>query len=176
MQSIYNRPSSLKSARFISSKLHTSPQNTQNFISSQESHQLFKRTQIRENSRNIAPVPNGPNAVWQVDLMDMSNWARWNKGYHFILIASDTFSKMIRVVPMHRKTKEDSLAAFRLLFKYVAPSSSFRTAALSSPIIWQRIWPRIFTYAGPSQKSVRMRLRSRVIFGMLQDCLPKELA
>ena len=43
---------------------------------------------------------------WQADLVDISSWARFNKGYKFLLTCIDLFSKFAWVVPLKSESGE----------------------------------------------------------------------
>jgi transposase InsO family protein len=45
------------------------------------------------------------DCLWFADLLDMSNYSRQNKGFHWILLCVDTFTRMAFAEPRKRKTK-----------------------------------------------------------------------
>ncbi|OAJ42903.1 hypothetical protein BDEG_26295 [Batrachochytrium dendrobatidis JEL423] len=53
------------------------------------------------------------NDQWQVDLIDLSKYARWNAGYKYLLCAIDVFSRKSFVVAM--KKKSDTTDAMRVI-------------------------------------------------------------
>eukprot|EP00794_Sanderia_malayensis_P013361 gene13361-biopygen10675 len=59
----------------------------------------------------------GPNRMWEVDLLDMSEYARRNKGVHFLLVVVDQFTKKLFVSPCKHKSQGDVLDAFRDIFE-----------------------------------------------------------
>ena len=61
-------------------------------------------------------VTRGLNDVWDVDLMDMSNLAKYNDGVHFIAIFIDIFSRYLYVEPMKNKTTKGTLTAIKMFF------------------------------------------------------------
>ena len=62
-------------------------------------------------------VTRGLNDVWDVDLMDMSNLAKYNDGVHFIAILIDIFSRYLYVEPMKNKTTKQTLTAIKNVFR-----------------------------------------------------------
>ena len=58
----------------------------------------------------------GLNDVWDVDLMDMSNLAKYNDGVHFIAIFIGIFSRYLYVEPMNNKTTKETLIAIKNVF------------------------------------------------------------
>ena len=61
-------------------------------------------------------VTRGLNDVWDIDLMDMSNMAKYNAGVHFMAIFIDIFSRYLYVEPMNNKTTKETLTAIKNIF------------------------------------------------------------
>ena len=61
-------------------------------------------------------VTRGLNDVWDVDLMDMSNLAKYNEGVTFIAIFIDIFSRFLYVEPMKSKSSKETLKAIKAVF------------------------------------------------------------
>ena len=57
-----------------------------------------------------------PNATWEGDLLDMSLYARKNRGVHFLLMLVDQFTKKLYCEPCKTKHWKDVLAAFHHIF------------------------------------------------------------
>ena len=60
--------------------------------------------------------------IWAADLVDMSSFSRSNKGYKYLLIVIDVFSKYGWIVPLKTKTGKEVAQAFRKLFISGHPS------------------------------------------------------
>ena len=58
-------------------------------------------------------ITRGLNDVWDVDLMDMSNLAKYNDGVTFIAIFIDIFSRYLNVEPMKNKPTKETLQAIK---------------------------------------------------------------
>ena len=94
------------------------------FLQKQESHQLFTRENIPD-QHNPQPIPQGPNMIWQADLMDMQNYAHENNGMHYILVCTDTFNKKLYAETIPDKTKESVLTAFKKITANNKPRKIF---------------------------------------------------
>jgi hypothetical protein len=90
-----------------------------NWILNQETYTLHKPL-IKNFKREKVKV-NGIDDLWQVDLVDVSNLSRENKGYKYLLTIIDVFSKRAWVAPLKNKTGESILNAFRKIIKERKP-------------------------------------------------------
>lgn len=52
-------------------------------------------------------ITKGIDDLYQADLVEMINYAKENKGFRYILVVIDVFSKFVWAVPVKRKTGED---------------------------------------------------------------------
>ena len=59
-----------------------------------------------------------PDAIWEADLLDMSNYAHKNRGIKFILMVVDQFTKKLYTAPCKTKNKQDVKAGFEKIFQY----------------------------------------------------------
>ncbi|CAF0736034.1 unnamed protein product [Brachionus calyciflorus] len=64
-------------------------------------HRPLRKKFVREKVISI-----GNNDLWQADLVDVSNIAKENKGYKFLLTVIDVFSKFAWVLPLKNKSSE----------------------------------------------------------------------
>ena len=60
--------------------------------------------------------------IWAADLVDLQSLARQNKGYRYLLMVIDVFSKYGWIVPLKSKTGPEVTAAFKVLFKDHIPT------------------------------------------------------
>ena len=60
---------------------------------------------------------HGIDFIWQIDLVDLSRFARFNKGHKFILTVIDVFSKYSWAVPLKNKTGVTLVKAFKRILK-----------------------------------------------------------
>lgn len=79
----------------------------------------------RKNFKRRRTVIKGLNDLFQADLVEMIPYASVNKGYRYILMVLNAFSKMLWVKPVKRKTGEDVTKAMKqiLLEAKVAPKN-----------------------------------------------------
>lgn len=66
----------------------------------------------RKNFLRRHVILKGIHDLWQADLMDMQNIKKFNKGYNFILIVIDCFSKYAWAEPLKSKNKIEVTRAF----------------------------------------------------------------
>ena len=64
---------------------------------------------------------------WQADLVDISSLVRFNKGYKFLLICIDVFSKFAWVVPLKNKTGESLVNGFHTILNTVRSPEKLQT-------------------------------------------------
>ena len=86
-----------------------------NWLRHQDTYTLH-RSSRRRYSRNRVRV-NGIDDQWQADLVDLSAYAGYNRGFKWLLTCIDVFSKSAWAIPLKNKTGASLLAAFRKLFK-----------------------------------------------------------
>ena len=60
---------------------------------------------------------HGIDFIWQIDLVDLSRLAKFNKGHKFILTVVDVFSKYGWLVPLKNKTGVTLVKAFKSILK-----------------------------------------------------------
>lgn len=71
----------------------------------------------RKHFKRRRVITKGIDDLWQADLVDMSAYARVNRGFHFLLTVIDTFSKYAWVVPCKNKNAESVTNAMAEIFK-----------------------------------------------------------
>ena len=70
---------------------------------------------------------SGVDANWAADLVEMQAFARQNKGYKYILMIIDIFSKYGWASPLKNKTGVEVARAFQQLWKTQTPPKKLRT-------------------------------------------------
>jgi hypothetical protein len=89
------------------------------FIEKQISTQLHKQQQTKKfDIPFVAPLPN---SQWQIDLIDMQKFGTANKGYKWILIAIDIFSRFLYALPVKNKQAIETANAFEQMIKTEKP-------------------------------------------------------
>lgn len=116
---LYQSPSTFSNSRdrfygrVIQKFIGISRRVVQDFLSNQESYQMHKPVIKQKTVKPI--ITEHPNTRYQIDLVDMSTYAYWNGGYHFLLTIVDLFSKKAWVYALKNKTA----AGVRLKIKHL---------------------------------------------------------
>ncbi|PFX13131.1 putative uncharacterized transposon-derived protein F54H12.3 [Stylophora pistillata] len=71
---------------------------------------------VRRNFRKRRVIVNGIDEIWCSDLVEMQKFAKWNKGYHYLLMVLDVFSKYGWIVPLKNKKGESVAEGFEKIF------------------------------------------------------------
>ena len=80
-----------------------------------ELHKPIKRTTTR---RRV--IANGIDKIWCSDLVEMQQFSKWNKGFRYLLMVLDLFSKygwIVQIVPLKDKNGETVTEAFETIFE-----------------------------------------------------------
>lgn len=83
------------------------------FIKQQKSYQLHKKQTNKIQGHIVAYAEN---ALWFIDLLDMSNYSRQNKGYKWILLCIDTFTRKAYAEKLKNKTKFEVKNGFEKIY------------------------------------------------------------
>ena len=111
----YKYPSAFKFYRIMKKKDPTIKfEDIDQFVKSQKSYQLHKKQTQKIQGHIIA---YHENALWFMDLLDMSNYSRQNKGYKWILLAIDTFTRKAYAEALKNKTKFEVKHGFEKIYK-----------------------------------------------------------
>jgi hypothetical protein len=76
---------------------------------------------------------NNTTEVWELDLADMQNLAKYNDKFKYLFTANDVFSKFLHIVPLKSKTGPAVTSAFK---------SIFNDPRYSKPLRRRPIWVR----------------------------------
>ena len=77
-----------------------------------ELHKPIKRDFTRQHV-----IVNHIDEIWAADLVEMQQFSKWNKGYKYLLMVIDVFSKYGWIVPLKDKKGETVTEAFKSIFK-----------------------------------------------------------
>ena len=85
------------------------------WLSDQDAYTLHRpaRVHLKRNKTIVSKV----DAQWQADLVDMEQFAWYNKGYKYILVCIDILSKYCWVKVLKAKTGKEVAKAFYNIFK-----------------------------------------------------------
>ena len=71
---------------------------------------------IKRNFRKRRVIAHNVDDIWCSDLVDMQKLSKWNRGYKYLLMVLDLFSKYGWIVPLKTKTGLEVSKAFESLF------------------------------------------------------------
>lgn len=119
ISSIYynlNEPSSFGSVKNLYDKIKVKNQNitrkyVENWLKSQNVYSLFKYTNSKR--RRSRFISSEIDRFWMTDLIDISNYSRFNNGFKFILVVIDVLSKYLWVEPLLNKKPISVKKAFK---------------------------------------------------------------
>lgn len=89
------------------------------WLDGQSTHTLHRRP--RKSFRRNVTLVNAIDEQWQIDLMDVSNIEKENKGFNFILVAIDILSKFVWCAPLKSKNATDTTNGFSKILKDAKP-------------------------------------------------------
>ena len=72
---------------------------------------------IKRNITRRRVIVNNIDEIWCSDLVEMQQFSKWNKGYRYLLMVLDVFSKYGWIVPLKDKKGETVAEAFKKIFK-----------------------------------------------------------
>lgn len=89
--------------------------NVQDWLQSQITYTLHKNA--RKNFARNKIIVKHIDEQWQIDLVDMQEFARQNQGYKYLMTVIDCLSKYAFVQPIKNKTNKDVISAFQKILK-----------------------------------------------------------
>ena len=103
-------------------KPETKAKDVNDFLDAQMSYQLLKE------SKNLMMkmghiVASRINEIWQIDIYDLSRYAKSNKGFNFMFAVVDVFTRFAYIVPMKNKDIDSTTKALQevLSFNKITP-------------------------------------------------------
>ena len=72
---------------------------------------------IKPNFTRQRVIVNGIDKIWCSDLIEVQQFSKWNKGYGYLLMLLDLFSKYGWIVPLKDKKGETVTEAFKTIFE-----------------------------------------------------------
>ena len=72
---------------------------------------------IKRNFTRRRVIVNHIDEIWAADLAEIQQFSKWNKGYRYLLMVIDVFSKYGWIVPLKDKKGETVMIAFQTIFK-----------------------------------------------------------
>lgn len=78
---------------------------------------------VRKNFKRRHVILKGLNDLYQADLCEMIPYAKVNKGFRYILVVINTFSKFVWALPVKRKNGHDVTNAMQKVLSSVKKKS-----------------------------------------------------
>lgn len=97
----------------------------------QEVNQVYKQPNITRKFNKIECPFNSVGCL-QVDLMDISNISRQNKGFHFILNCIDIYSRYVWSFPLKNKTSTSTHGAIEKILQVIKKQYPDNTIAITT--------------------------------------------
>ena len=72
---------------------------------------------IKRNFTRRRVIVNHIDEIWAADVAEIQQFSKWNKGYRYLLMLIDVFSKYGWIVPLKDKKGETVMIAFQTIFK-----------------------------------------------------------
>lgn len=107
-------PKQGQTARFLINTILKKPSNEENW-QEKLAEKLHKPLKSNFTWRRL--IVNHIDEIWCSDLVEMHQFAKWNKGYGYLLMVLDGFSKHGWIVPLTDKNGETVMNAFKTIFK-----------------------------------------------------------
>jgi hypothetical protein len=89
----------------------------QSFLEKQETQQLHKKDPIDNNPRPITTIES--KLDYQADLLDLQKYSRNNKGFNWVLLVEDIFTRKAYAEGIKTKSPNDVLPALNRAFDYL---------------------------------------------------------
>ena len=121
----YNYPSFKRFSEILKEKgLKKTQKEIKEFIESQKVGQLHKPVQkVKRNLKHI--TASSPNEIWQIDLLDYQKNSRQNRGFKYIFVCVDVFTRQARAEPIKNKTSTTTDDAFKKLTRETQPQAVY---------------------------------------------------
>jgi hypothetical protein len=121
----YNYPSLKRFSEILKEKgLKKSQKEVKDFIETQKVGQLHKPVQkVKRNLKHI--TSSSPDEIWQIDLLDYQKYSRQNRGFKYIFICVDVFTRQARAEPIKNKTSTSTDDAFKKITKQNQPQAIY---------------------------------------------------
>lgn len=81
----------------------------------------------RKNYKRRRVLLKGIKDMWQADLVEMLPYSKLNKGYRYILVVINVFSKFVWVKPLKSKSAKDVSSSIKKIIKDVGAPNNLQT-------------------------------------------------
>lgn len=103
---------------------HITHDKLKQFIKQQNVNQIFRNIGKRQ---YLSIVAKEPKDIYQADLLDVHQYAKFNNGYKWILNVVDVYSRFAVSIPIKTKDENDLIDAFNKVFKEIGKPSNLTT-------------------------------------------------
>lgn len=110
-----DHPASFSGVLKLSKATKVPIKKTKDWLATQDVYTLHKPVRYKFPRRKV--LSYGIGDLVQCDLVDVSKFAKYNRGVKYLLTAIDVFSKFGYAIPLKNKTAASVLSAFKTLFK-----------------------------------------------------------
>ena len=94
------------------------------WLKTQEVRQVFRQRHKPKKFRSIIANPPVIRNNYQMDLLDVHQWVKWNRGFKWMMVNIDVYSRFLMVEPMLNKNAPSILAAYeKITDKYGNPNN-----------------------------------------------------
>ena len=94
---------------------HVTHNKVKKWLHDQDAYSLLQPVKYRFKRQRV--ITRGIDDMWDIDLADMTNIAKHNDNYKFLLVVIDVFSKHLWVQPIQSKSHENVINAFIKIFQ-----------------------------------------------------------
>lgn len=103
----------LKEARKVNKRIEKNT--VERWLSKQKAYVFHgdRRLKFKRSVYNVGNIDD----LWQTDLIDLQKFAKYNRGYKYIVAVIDCFSKYAWCIPIKKKTFEEIIRAFDTISK-----------------------------------------------------------
>ena len=109
----------------FASQVKQSKKKSKDWLNSQLTYQIHKPVKLKYPTRKYSL--RDVDVQFQADLVDMSKYAKYNKGIKWMLTCIDLFSRYAWALPLKSKSAQDVLAVLKKIFAERRPSELFQT-------------------------------------------------
>lgn len=99
------------------------------FISKQETNQVFHRRKVKH---YYPLISYSPFSRVQIDLADVSQLTHWNSGVKFLFCCVDVYSRYAFVIPLKSKGENEVLSAFKTVVESIEAMRGFPPVEVDS--------------------------------------------
>ena len=85
------------------------------FLSDKRSYSLQKR--VRRNFQRNRVIVRAIDTQWDTDLMSVGNISKYNKGFQYVLVIIDVFSRFLFTHPLKNKKAKSVIEAMKYIFR-----------------------------------------------------------